>query len=198
MSNFPPWYPVGGAAAQGEPTGWDRVELGGIALNGRASVTGEGVNLKIDPRATKGATAGKPTTHGMDTAEWTVRIVCWTAEQMRDVDDALPLLCPPTNLLPVTFDHPQVRSLSRILGGLNVMVKNAPTWLPSSNPRGWEIRLRLQWWPVAAKQAQTGKSTTPKQVAPPASTTRNAVADAAAANPQPTTAANFAPPVGAR
>lgn len=197
MTRFPAWYQIGGASAQSEPAGWDAVELGGIKLNGKALIVGgDGIPLKIDPRQKQGANGGNPTTHGLDTAEFTLRIVVWTLEQMQDVDDALPLLCPPVNLEPVSIDHPQLRSVIRLLGKVDVLVRNAPVWMPSSVvPRGWEIHLRLLHWPVAAKQAQTGRSQTPARPKPPSYSTPNARAAAAAGNPVPTSSEGFGGPL---
>lgn len=188
MSNFPAWYPVGGAAAQSEPLGWDRCELGGIVLNAWTRLTGAGgIGLKVDPRKTKGANAGHPTTHGLDTAEWTLRLRCWTLQQVEDCDDAFPLLCAPTNLKPVSIDHPQLRSIIRALGRVDVIVASSPP-LWEVNGAFREASLRLLYWQPSMKQASSGKSTTPKF------STQNAV-DAAAGkppvNPQPVNQSGF-------
>jgi hypothetical protein len=208
VSRFPYWYSppsteqrsiVGAHGVIGEIKGWDLAVINGVQVNGKALLTGLDVQLKIDPRKKKGANAAKPTTHGLDVSEGSLRIAVWTRDQMDDVDALLATICPPVNLEPVTLDHPQARTLISLLGKLDVLVKGCSPWEPSSVVRrGYEVKLKLLHWPAA--QRVKGKSETPQKP-------KNALLDkipfgtgfvSPLLNPMPTLVPGYAsPPVSA-
>jgi hypothetical protein len=161
VSRFPAWYAPGTHLAPGFPVGWDAVEMSGEILNGKALITGGDLSLKVDPRKKKGANSSHPTTHGLDVGEFGLRVCCWTREQMDDVDASIQRYCPPANLDPVTLDHPQLGSIIRLIGKLDVLVTGVTIWQPSTViARGFEVHFKLLHWPAAAKGASTGKSNT--------------------------------------
>jgi hypothetical protein len=213
MSGFPLWYapgthgvfgaPSGGVLRSPLPSGWDAATIGGILLNGKALVVGApAMQEKIDPRKKKGANASHPTLHGIDAFEISLRVCVWTREQMDDIDDAAAVLCPPVNTTPVPLDHPQLRTIIRLLGGaFNVIVKGITPWTPSSIVHGgWEVTFPLLYWPPAAKD-KGRKSKTPTYSDPNlrAAADKKRAAAGTAGNPLPTAAKGYAaPPTGAR
>lgn len=177
MSRFPAWYAPGQNAAIAAPAGWDRIRVGGDALEAWAQITSgaEGPALKIDPRKKAGATAAHPTIHGIDAWEFAFRIACVDRDQLDAIDAAWQRLfelpdptAKPPRPRPVSVDHPALYSVAAKLGTINALLRNLPVWSPSGTiPRGREATMRFLYWPAAAKGAQGLKSSSPQQVRKP-------------------------------
>lgn len=199
MSRFPPLFPGSSSSGPLFPSGWDVGTLGGVKLPGRQLMTSGALKLKVDPKKKAGAIAQKPTTHGLDAQHFGLRVVVWTDEQLAEADDALAILLPPVNTTPVTLDHPQVRTLARMVGKIDVLVESGSIWSPSGVVRGgMEMTISLLHWPAAAKgkgASNTAQKPTRNLVTEKAAARANAIgAGTVLANPKPTDSPTFANP----